>query len=376
MNTSGLRTVGLLLRKEFLQIFRNRTMLPIIFIMPIVQLIVLASAATFEVREIRFGVVDDDRSSASAGLTDRFDAGGYFIRHAHYGSATLALEDMQRGRIRMILQIPGGFERDLHRDGSAGIGLMLDAQDGFTAGVMNAYAARIVAAFSAGVTVRPTAQELPAGPVPGLVPATWYNPDLGYRTYMIPGILVVLVTMIGTFLAAMNIVREKEIGTIDQLNVSPIRRSHFILGKLLPFWLIALVELAFGLLVAWIVFRIPIAGSLPLVFGVASIYLLVVLGIGLWISTVAETQQQAMFVAWFVMVIFILMSGLFTPVSSMPDWAQTLTFFNPVAHFIEIMRRVLIKGAGFADIKMQVWTLSAFAVVVLTTAVARYRKTA
>jgi ABC-2 type transport system permease protein len=180
--------------------------------------------------------------------------------------------------------------------------------------------------------------------------------------------------MIGTFLSAMNVVREKEIGTIEQLNVTPIRKSEFLVAKLMPFWIIALAELAAGLVVARLLFDIPMLGSLWLLFGLAGVYLVVMLGIGLWISTVTETQQQAMFLAWFIMVIFILMSGLFTPIDSMPRWAQLTTRLNPIAYFIEIMRRVMLKGAGLVDVQVQLWALVGYAAVVLTLAVRQYRK--
>ena len=176
------------------------------------------------------------------------------------------------------------------------------------------------------------------------------------------------------FLSSMNIVREKEIGTIEQLNVTPIKKYEFIIGKLLPFWIIALFDLAFGLTFAKIVFEIPILGNLLLIFGLASLYLLVVLSFGLMVSTIADTQQQAMFFAWFFMVIFILMSGLFTPIDSMPDWAQTVTLFNPVAQFVEIMRRVFLKGAGFFEIQKQFWILIVYAGVMIFVSVWRYRK--
>jgi ABC-2 type transport system permease protein len=193
---------------------------------------------------------------------------------------------------------------------------------------------------------------------------------------MVPGILVLLITVVGLLLSSMNIVKEKEIGTIEQINVTPIRKHEFIIGKLLPFWLIGLFELAFGLFLGRLLYGIPLEGSLPLLFAVAGIYLLVILGFGLLVSTITDTQQQAMFIAWFFMVFFILMSGLFTPIDSMPHWAQQITTINPVAHFVEVMRRVLMKGAGFSEIIDLFGALLVSAVVVITLSVWRYRKTA
>jgi ABC-2 type transport system permease protein len=174
----------------------------------------------------------------------------------------------------------------------------------------------------------------------------------------------------------MNVVREKEMGTIEQFNVSPVKKYQFVIGKLVPFWFIALFELAFGLLLARIVFGIPIVGSLGLIFGVAAVYLLAVLGIGLFISTLVNTQQQAMFLAWFFAVVFIMMSGLFTPVDSMPQWAQNINIINPIAYFIKMMRMIMLKGSEFQDILKPFASVAVYAVISLTLAVWRYRKVA
>ncbi len=373
MNRPRLRIVGVMLRKEFRQILRNRGMLPLIVIMPIVQLIVLPFAATFELVEARYAIIDEDRSASSRMLADMLDAGGYFSRYAEHATAAAADADLAAGNVRLIVHIPPDFERDLHRHRHAPLRLVIDAQDGATAGVINAYAGSIINDFARDVQ----REYLHRAAVPvgvRIIPANWFNPGLDYQSYMVPGILALLVTVVGLFLSSMNIVREKEVGTIEQLNVTPLRKSEFIAGKLIPFWVIALVELAIGLVVAWVVFRIPYQGSFMLVFALAALYLLVILAAGLWISAVSETQQQALFIAWFLMVVFILMSGLFTPIESMPDWAQKLTLLNPIAYFIEIIRRILLKGAGFGAVLPQFWALVGFAGVLLTLAVRQYRK--
>lgn len=349
-------------------------MLPILFVLPIVQLLVLSFAATFEVRHTPISLIDDDHSSLSRQLAERFEASPYFSI-AHYArSIAEADAEMQRGAVKLILHLPDNLERDITRATPARVLLTMDAEDGATAGVVQAYAVRIITAFNKLLLAD-------AMPHAGVIPAGietrslhWYNPDLNYQIFMVPGILVLLVTMIGTFLSAMNVVREKEIGTIEQLNVTPLRKSQFIIGKLLPFWVIALIELALGLIIARLVFDVPMLGNLFLVFALAGLYLMGMLGLGLWISTITDTQQQAMFVAWFIMVICILMSGLFTPIESMPAWAQKLTWLNPVAYFIEIMRRVLLKGAGFEAVLHQFWFLLIFTFSVLTLAVRQYRK--
>ena len=201
-----------------------------------------------------------------------------------------------------------------------------------------------------------------------------YNPTLNYKHYMVPGILVALVTMIGTLLTAQNIAREKEMGTLEQLNVTPLTKAEFITAKLLPFWVLALLDLALGLVVARVVFGVPVNGSLVLLFGAAAVYLVVALGIGLWISTLVETQQQAMFVAFFILMIYLLMSGLFTPVDSMPHWVQLLSELNPVRHFVMIVRAILIKGAGLAEVARPLGILAVFAVVVMGLSIRQYSK--
>jgi ABC-2 type transport system permease protein len=191
---------------------------------------------------------------------------------------------------------------------------------------------------------------------------------------MVPGILVLLVTMLTLFLSSMNIVREKEIGTLEQINVTPIKKYQFIIGKLFPFWVLGLAILSIGLAIAKLVFNIPILGNIGLIYLFTSVYLLVILGIGLIISNFTETQQQSMFVAWFFTVIFILMSGLFTPIESMPQWAQNITLFNPIRYFVEIVRIVLLKGATFSEISFQFFVIVLYAVILNGIAVCSYKK--
>jgi ABC transporter DrrB family efflux protein len=380
-----MRTLRFLLRKEFLQIVRDRVMLRLIIVMPVVQLVILSSAATFEVKRARMYLVDLDRTELSRGLVTRLTSSGRFVLRGAAPSMELATDAMLSRKVEMILRIPADFERDLVRTRHAPVQLVLNAEDGAAAGVTQSYAAQIIAGYAAelGVEVAPslasagaTAERAPRHGVPNveLRARGWYNADLNYRDYMIPGILVQLVTIIGTMLTAMNIVREKEIGTLEQLNVTPVTRGTFIAAKLIPLWTIAMLELTIGLLVARFVFDVPMRGSIALVFAGAAIYLVAALGIGLWISTMAETQQQAMFVAFFVMMIYLLMSGLFTPLRSMPGWAQWIAEFNPVMHFIRMMRAVLLKGAGLADVYQTLLILAAYGAAVVTLAVRRYAK--
>jgi ABC-2 type transport system permease protein len=191
---------------------------------------------------------------------------------------------------------------------------------------------------------------------------------------MVPGLLVALVTLIATLLSAQNIAREKELGTLEQLNVTPLTRGQFIIAKLLPFWVLGMVDLGVGLALGRLFFGVPVRGSLLLLFGSAALYLIVALAIGLWISTLVETQQQAMFVTFFITNVYLLMSGLFTPIDSMPDWVQTLSMLNPIRHFVVISRAILVKGAGLSEIAQPLGLLAVFTVVMLTVAIRQYSK--
>jgi ABC-2 type transport system permease protein len=349
-------------------------MLPIIFIVPILQLLVLSFTATFEIKNVNLYVVDQDHSPASREITAKFDGSPFFTIVDISESYDQAEQAIINRRADQLLQIPTGFEKDIISERKAELQVTTNAINGSAASLMNAYALNIIRDYNINIIVDQLGLRQPPDPIQ-LSSAFWYNPELNYFTYMVPGILVLLVTVISAFLSAMNIVREKEMGTIEQINVTPIKKFQFILGKLIPFWFIALFELAFGLLLAKLVFNIPMLGSLGLVFFVAGVYLLVALGLGLLISTLTNTQQQSMFLTFFFMIIFILMSGLFTPVQSMPEWAQVINQANPIAYFIDVMRMVLLKGSVFSDISRQFFSLLVLAVLLNTLAVWRYRKT-
>lgn len=371
-----LRTVGFLLRKEFRQVRRDRVMLFQIFAIPLIQLLVLANAATFEIRDSRMFVVDASRGPASRELVRRFTASRFFSLEGASAIDRPAEEALLAGDVSLVLRIPADFETDLHRGVPTSVQIVVSAADGAAAGIVAGYAREIIGGFGAGfggADVRTVARGT-GGPAVEIRSRAWYNESLDYQQHMVPGILVVLVTIIGTLLTAMNIVREKELGTLEQLNATPLRRSEFIAGKLLPFWILALVELAFGLVVARLVFDLPIRGSLLLLFGAGGLYLVVALGIGLWISTVAETQQQAMFVAYFFLMVSLFMSGLFTPIASMPAWGQAAAELVPLKHFIELSRALLIKGAGLDALAVPLLSLTAMAAVVFTVSVRQYSK--
>jgi len=377
-----MRRILFLARAEVLHVVRDRATLAQVLVLPILQLLVLSNAATFQVSNTPTYVVDFDRSSLSRGLITRFRASGQFQVEEQSESPERANEALLRGDVTMVLTIPHDFEAAIVRTGAAPIQLTVNAEKGSAAGIVQAYASSITAAYaseleaSARGTAGSGAERSPRRGAPRIDVRlrSWYNPDLNYQHYMVPGILVALVTLIGTLLSAQNIAREKELGTLEQLNVTPITRGQFMAAKLLPFWTLGMINLAIGLLVAGVVFGVPMRGSLLLLFGSAAVYLVAALAIGLWISSVVDTQQQAMFVTFFVMNVYLLMSGLFTPIDSMAPWVQVVSQLNPVRHFVTISRAILMKGAGLADIARPLLTLTAFGAVTLALAIRQYAK--
>ena len=375
-----MRVLRFLLRKEYLQIFRDRLMVVQMLLLPCIQLAILANAATFEVKNARLAVVDEDHTSSSRGLVNRLVASGRFVLVSRPVSWNGADQAMLRREAGAILRIPADFERDLVRARAATVQLVLNAEDGAAAGVTLGYAQRIIADYAAELAATlpgaSVAMSVPRAAQPTLDVRTrgWYNPELDYRFYMVPGILVQLVTMVGTFLTALNIVREKELGTLEQLNVTPITRAQFIAAKLIPLWSLGLLGLAIGLTVARFAFHVPIRGSVLLVFGTASVYLLAALSVGLLVSTMVQTQQQAMFVTFFIVLVYLLMSGLFTPIRSMPTWAQWIAQANPTMHYMEIMRGIMLRGAGLSEIAHHLGILAVCAAAVFTLSVRQYAK--
>ncbi len=372
-----MKILGFIIQKEFKQIFRNKGMLPIIFVMPFIQLLILSNAATFDIKNIKFSYIDNDHSTYSRELISKFEASKYFHVITDFPSEKKAKLAMLNGDVNVILEIPKYFERDLQKEKYANLSVTINAIDGASAGVENVYVNQIIQNFNKNIQVelfQPSNSNIASVDIL-TIPSFWYNKTLNYKTYMVPGILVLLVTMITLFLSGMNIVREKEIGTLEQINVTPIKKSQFIVGKLFPFWVLGLSILTVGLIIAKVIFNVPIVGNLMLMYLYTSIYILVILGIGLFISNFTETQQQAMFISWFFMVIFILMSGLFTPIESMPNWAQRITDFNPIKYFVEVMRMVMLKGSGFIDILPQVLKTVLFALIMNGLAVWSYKKT-
>jgi len=371
-----MRTMKFLLRKEFRQIFRDPAILRIIFVMPVIQLLVLPWAADYEVKNINLAVVDLDHSEYSRQLLSKITASGYFQLDQYTASYARALDEVKKDKADIVLEIPSHFEKDLVKESKATLFMAVNAINGVKAGLGSGYLQAIVRDFNN--EVRQEWLQVPRFNPETIIEVTasnWFNPLMNYKLFMVPGILVILVTMVGSFLTALNIVKEKEIGTIEQINVTPVRKHQFILGKLIPFWVLGLLILTIGLLIAFIMYGIKPLGSFLTIYVFAAFYLLAILGLGLLISTYCRTQQQAMLIAFFLMMIFILLGGLYTPIESMPVWAQWITKLNPVSYFIAVMRQVVLKGSSLSDIAPNIGIILLFAAVLNGWAIFNYRKT-
>lgn len=370
-----MRTLKFLLQKEFRQIFRNPSILRIIFVMPVIQLLILPWAADYEIKGVQLSVVDHDHSSYSRQLINKITSSNYFVLDQYGGSYHQSLNEIEKGNSDIILEIPPNFERDLVKENEALVFMAVNAINGVKASLGGAYLQSIIRDYNAEVRTK-WIQFPRFSPELNIevVTANWYNPLMNYKFFMVPGILVVLLTMVGASLSALNIVKEKEIGTIEQINVTPVKKHHFILGKLIPFWVIGLIIFTIGLTIAWLAYGIVPLGGLIVLYCFAALYLLAVLGLGLLISTYTHNQQQAMLISFFLMMIFILLGGLYTSVDSMPGWAQAITKLNPVAYFVDVIRMVVLKGSGFADISRQMLIMAVFALVLNAWAIINYRK--
>lgn len=371
-----MRTLLFLLRKEFRQIFRNATILRMILLMPVMQLLVLPNAANFEVKNITLCVVDHDHSMGSQHLITAITASGYFKLALATPSYAAAMQLVEADKADLIMEIPQGFDRNLIRENKQTLLVAVNAINGVKANLGAAYLNTIIAQENAQLRTQ-WIQPARFGPVSQIEISALnrFNPYLNYKVYMVPGIMAFLVTMVAAYLSALNIVKEKESGTIEQINVTPIRKWQFIMGKMIPFWVLGLVVFTIGLLVMRFVYGIVPEGSVLLLYAFAVVYIFSVLGMGLLVSTFAETQQQAMFVAFFFIMIFIMLGGLFTSIDSMPAWAQMITRFNPVRYFIEVMRMVVIRGSTFQDIQMHFLAVAGMGLVLNGWAILNYRKT-
>jgi ABC-type multidrug transport system, permease component len=364
--------IGYLIEKEFKQFVRNPFLPKLVVMMPIMMMLILPWAANQEIRNINLTVIDNDRSTTSSNLITKAAASRYFHLTDYSDNYRQGMDAIETERADLILEIPEGFGRDLEEGGISRALISANAVNSTKGAFGSAYLASIVSDYSAELRsskgiISPKGIEV--------IPQNWFNLRMDYKVFMVPALMVMLLTLICGFLPALNIVSEKEKGTMEQMNVSPVPKFTYILAKLIPYWIIGFVVLSICFLIAWLMYGLSPVGNLLTIYIAALVYILAVSGFGLVISNYSGTMQQAMFVIFFFMLIFILLSGLFTPVSSMPGWAQGITVINPLKYFILIMRQVYLKGSMLTDLLPQLVALGIFAVVSNIWAIFSYRKT-
>ena len=366
-----------LIEKEFKQIVRNAFLPKLIVMFPIMMMLILPWAADMKVEDIQFVVVDSDNSAYSSRLAGKIAGSKFFEERDKLYSYEEALIAIEEGRADILIEIPAGFEKDIVSSGYTTLFIASNAVDGIRGALAASYMSAIVGQFSEELNEesgRLYDLNVAISPQVSAVPRVMYNPSMDYKRFMVPALMVMLLTVIGGFLPALNIVSEKEKGTIEQINVTPVGKFTFIFSKLIPYWIIGFVVLTICLLFAWLVYGIVPAGKIYNLYLLASLFMLVVSGFGLIISNHSGTMQQAMFVMFFFMLLMIMLSGLFTPVASMPGWARVITIFNPLKYFVEIMRMLFLKGSSLSALIYQISALATFAVVFNLWAVASYRK--
>jgi ABC-2 type transport system permease protein len=368
------RRLGGILSKEFRQMFRDVRMRLVIFAFPVVQLTVLAFALTTDVKDIRFAVFDEDRTPTSRRLVAAFAGSGYF----QVTSYALSYEDitnrLDSGTVQSALRIPHGFEADVAARRQAQIQILTDGTYNNDTAIVFNYAQQIVADFNRSNERRrqPSSEAQQAFE---LSTRSWYNPNLNSKFYYVPGLIAVMLLIISMLLTSIAIVREKEIGTIEQVMVTPIRRFEFIIGKTLPYLMTGLITMTNMLLVAWPVFGLVVQGSILLLYVVSMIYIFGNLGIALLISVSAKTQQQAMLTTFLILLPSILLSGFIFPIRNMPWIIQILTHINPVRWFLENLHGIVVRGVGFESLRYPILAQAVLASLFSWLAVVRFKKT-
>lgn len=361
-------TLKYLIHKEFLQIRRNSFLPRLIFVFPIMIMCVMPWVMNMEVKNIVVDVVDNDRSSLSQQLVHKVEASHYFIFNGQKASYAEALQEVEHAQADVVMVIPPDYEKELTNGRLPQVLISANAVNGTKGSMGSAYLAQIIASSGGSVSVMGNTGHSSINVL------SLYNKNQNYKVFMIPALMAILMMMLCGFLPALNIVGEKEAGTIEQMNVTPVRKWEFILAKLIPYWLIALFVMSVCFLLAWLVYGITCQGNLVLVYLIAMLLAFFWSSFGLIISNYSDTMQQAIFVMWFFVVCIMLLSGLFTPTRSMPHWAYLSTYINPMHYFIDAIRTVFIRGGSFRDIAHQVFALAGIGTVMACWAVQSYKK--
>jgi ABC-2 type transport system permease protein len=373
-----------IIRKEFRQTFREPRMRTMLFLPPIIQLLIFGFAVNLDVEHASFAWMDQDRTPHSRSLLADFQGSGRFDLLATPATDREVQALLDANKVDMVVRVLPGFDRDIQRGRSTAVQILINGTNSNTASIVSGYASSIVSNFAAQTMAEQNRNRLAASMSPAPIHAgvpqlnlrsrVWFNPDLLSRNYFVPGIVVNIIMQITLMLTAMAIVREKEIGTMEQLMVTPIRPIELMLGKTLPFALVGLVDTVLVIAVALLMFHVPFRGSPLLLFFCAILFLMSTLGAGLFISTISRTQQQAMMTTFLFFQPFFLLSGFAFPIRNMPQSIQYLTMLNPLRYFIEIVRGLFLKGSGVAVLWPQMVTLAAFGVVILSLSAMRFRK--
>jgi ABC-2 type transport system permease protein len=372
----SLRVIGEIVKKEFFQIRQDKRMLMVSIVAPVLQVLLLGYAATTDITNSTMVVCDMDRTEESRSFIRRFTTSGYFVDRYSVDRPQDVERYIEHAQATIALTIPKGFALKVLGRESAPVQVILDGTDANTSNILLGYATQIIASYSQSVAATisvPAAGARVARVVPE--PRIWFNPDLKSQFYMVPGVIALVLMMITTTLTALGIVREKESGTLEQLMVTPIRSYQLILGKLVPFTLIGFVDILFVVSVARFWFGIPLRGSLPLLLGLSGLFILTTLGLGLLISTMAKSQQQAMLIAqFFFMFPFMLLGGFAFPIANMPEVIQYITYVIPLRYFLVIVRGIFLKGSGLAELWVQAVPLLIIGVSILGLSVLRFQK--
>ena len=370
-----------LLEKEMKQFTRNAFLSRFVFVFPLVMTLVFPMAANFEIKNIGLAIVDNDRSEYSRRLSQKALSSGYFTSAGLAQSYEDALTHVERGLADNVLEIPPEYERDLESDGYARVMVSANTVNGTRGGLGSMYISGIIGEFNADILRESGKIDFidmtgkPSGPA-GIRFSTLfrYNPLMRYTVYMIPAIMVMLLAMVSGFLPALNIVSEKERGTIEQMNVTPVRRGTFILAKLIPYWIVGFLALTLSFVAARVAYGLSSAGGYWTVYLFASIFVLAMSGFGLVISNYAKTMAQAMFMMFFFIITFVLISGLYTPLNGMPAWARAISYASPLRYMIEALRSIFLKGSGLYELRDRFLALAGFALFFNGWAILSYRK--
>ncbi len=365
-----------IMKKEFYQIRRDRKMLVVSIVAPFLQVILLGYAATTDIKNTTMVVCDQDKTQESREFIREFSNSGYFIIRYSVNTPPEVDPYIEDARASIALVIPTGFARDLLGRKTTQVQLVLDGADansanillGYATQIISSYSQEIVAQYASRIAGRSVAMILPE-------PRVWFNPDLLSSNFMVPGVVALVLMIITMTLTSLGIVKEKELGTLEQLMVTPIKPYELILGKLIPFSLIAFIDVTIVLAVARFWFKVPLVGSLPLIFALSGLFILTTLGLGLFISTIAKSQQQAMLIAqFFFFMPFLFLGGFAFPIANMPKIIQLFSYLIPLRYFLEILRGIFLKGTGLAELWTQTVALLVIGVVVLTVSVLRFHK--